>query len=228
MRLPRVVSTVARMSDPTNPTPPSSACCGPAIDDATRVAVAKAHCAIYRERCSSLESELDDAYDEINAHREFHENDLTREHRDLIRSQALAMLSAETRIAAASSALATFCAIGEPFISRAVDNATDYIVKALRGAGESIGRAMDDPDVRAGFVSSLVSSFVATSGINLDDLLGSSATQGSAAPPAPSVYPPKVGADPAPAKPASPIATPGDTKPASGVTTKKRATKRRA
>lgn len=209
------------MSDPTNPNPTSSSCCGPAIDDATRVAVAKAHCANYRERCSSLESELDDAYDEINAHREFHENDLTREHRDLIRSQALAMLSAETRIAAASSALATFCAIGEPFISRAVDNATDYIVKALRGAGKSIGRVMDDPDVRAGFVSSLVSSFVATSGINLDDLFGNIPCPAPEPKPAPTPAP-------APSKPASPIATPGDAKPDAGVTAKKRAPKRKA
>lgn len=219
MRRPRGVPTVARMSDPTTPNPTS--CCGPAIDDATRVAVAKAHCAIYREQCSSLESELDDAYDEINAHREFHENDLTREHRDLIRSQALAMLSAETRIAAASSALATFCAIGEPFISRAVDNATDYIVKALRGEGKSIGRAMDDPDVRAGFASSLVSSFVATSGINLDDLFGNIPCPAPEPKPAPTPAP-------APSKPASPIATPGDAKPASGVTAKKRVPKRRA
>lgn len=220
MRLPRGVSTVARMSDPTNPKPPSSACCGPAIDEATRTAVAEAHSAIYRAQRDALESQLDSACDEIIAHREFHENDLTREHRDLIRSQALAMLSAETRIAAASSALATFCAIGEPFISRAVDNATDYIVKALRGAGKSIGRAMDDPDIRAGFVSSLVSSFVASSGVTLDDLIGSVPT------PAPEA--PKPTVPTAPSKPASPIATPGDAKPASGVTAKKRVPKRRA
>lgn len=213
------------MSDPTTPKPPSSSCCGPAIDDATRVAVAKAHCAIYRERCSSLESELDSACDEIAAHREFHANDLTREHRDLIRSQSLAMLSSETRIAAASSALAVFCSVGEPFISAATNNAVEYIVKALRGAGKSIGRAMDDPDIRSGFLAGLITS-LADNGINLADMIGA-VTAGI--PDAPSVYPPKVGADPAPApsKPASPIATPGDAKPDAGVTAKKRAPKRK-
>lgn len=207
------------MSDPTNPKPTS--CCGPAIDDATRVAVAKAHCAIYRERCASLESQLDSACDEINAFRDEHANDLTREHRDLIRSQSLAMLSADTRIAASTAALGVFCAVGAPYISQGVDNATDYIVRALRGAGKSIGRAMDDPDIRAGFVSSLVSSFVATSGINLDDLLGNIPCPAPEPKPAPSPTP-------APSKPASPIATPGDAKPVSGVTAKKRAAKRKA
>jgi len=210
------------MSDSTTPKTPPSPCCGPAIDDATRVAVAKAHCAIYRSRCDDLESQLDSACDEINAFRDEHANDLTREHRDLIRSQALAMLSAETRIAASTAALATFCAVGEPYITQAVDNAAEYIVKALRGAGKSIGRAMDDPDIRAGFVSSLVSSFAASSGISLDDLLGNI--------PCPAPEPKPVAAPPAPgsAKPASPIATPGDAKPDAGVTAKKRAPKRKA
>lgn len=205
------------MSDSTTPKTPSSSCCGPAIDDATRVAVAKAHCAIYRERCSSLESELDSACDEIIAHREFHENDLTREHRDLIRSQSLAMLSAETRIAASSAALATFCAVGEPYIAQVANNATDYIVKALRGAGKSIGRSMEDPEFRAGFISSLVSSFVASSGISLDDLIGSVPTPApQGAPPAPKSDAPTATPTPKPVAPVAPHAR------------VKRATKRKA
>ncbi len=200
------------MSDSTTTKTPPSPCCGPAIDDATRVAVAKAHCAIYRSRCDDLESQLDSACDEINAHREFHENDLTREHRDLIRSQSLAMLSADTRIAASTAALGVFCAVGAPYISQGVDNATDYIVKALRGAGKSIGRSMEDPDFRAGFISSLVSSFVASSGISLDDMIGSAPT------PAPQ------GAPPAP-KSDAPTATPS---PKAAPAAKKRAPKRKA
>ena len=162
---------------------------------------------------NALACELDDA-------RASAPDRLTSDHRDMIRSQALAMLSADTRIGAATAGLAVFVGTGEPYISAALDRAIDGAVGTIRRAGKGIGRMFDDPGARAAFIASFLSSFAASSGIDISAMMGDPPPVGTDAGP-----PASPAAEPGTAKPASPIATPGTAKPATGVAAKKRAPK---
>ena len=181
------------------------------------------------ERADGLEAAVHALGCQLDDLREATPDGLTREHRDLIRAQTLAMLSADTRRAAAVAGLMVFSVTGAPYIVASVDSAVASAVRVIRRAGKGIGRAFDDPGVRSAFITSFLSAFAATSGIDISDMMGtpspastppkSPAAKPSEAPPASPV------AEPGTAKPVSPVATPGTAKLATGVTAKKRAPK---
>jgi hypothetical protein len=171
------------MSDSTTPKPISQLY----LEAKARIAELEGDVDRAEERSIGLDMELSD--------------ELTREDRDLVRAQAIAMLAADTRTGVTAASGAVFLTIGRGVIDSAVRDVLRSIARGTGSMARGVVDLMEDPDA----VEALTNWFV------------SSMSVGAKSAPAP-----------APSKPVSPIATPGDAKPASGVTAKKRAPKRKA
>ena len=122
-------------------------CCGFRIEQLSD----KDRLAMYRRQCDTLSVQNDELREILYG------QTLTDPQRDIVRTQALAMLGANTEAGVTAAAGAAFFTVGSTHVSRMASNVVGNALDLAGRATDSIKDAFSDPTVRDAFVASMMS-----------------------------------------------------------------------